>query len=131
MAGFNPQLTQSERKLRQILLEGLIKGQATPHLLDEWSKTTGTKPALLIDIFQILISEGLVKEFGHGLFVTTQVATQTIERVQAWFSNHESLTVAELRDLLEVSRKYAVPIAEWLDLMKITRRDGDLRYPVS
>ncbi|MEI7923215.1 MAG: selenocysteine-specific translation elongation factor [Planctomycetota bacterium] len=131
MAGFNPQLTQTERKLRQTLLEGLIKGQATPPLLDEWSKTTGTKPALLIDIFQILISEGLVKEFGHGLFVTTQVATQTIERVQAWFSNHESLTVAELRDLLEVSRKYAVPIAEWLDLMKITRRDGDLRYPVS
>ena len=36
-------------------------------------------------------------------------------------------TVAEFRDLFQISRKYAVPILEWLDSSSITRRNGDLR----
>jgi selenocysteine-specific elongation factor len=35
--------------------------------------------------------------------------------------------MAELRDLLQTSRKYAVPIAEYLDRIGWTERDGDLR----
>jgi selenocysteine-specific elongation factor len=37
------------------------------------------------------------------------------------------LTVAEIRDLLETTRKYAVPLCEFLDRSGITRREGDLR----
>jgi selenocysteine-specific elongation factor len=37
------------------------------------------------------------------------------------------LTVAQIRDLLGTSRKYAVPICEWLDATAATRRQGDLR----
>ncbi len=36
-------------------------------------------------------------------------------------------TVAEFRDRYQISRKYAVPILEWLDSSSITRRNGDLR----
>ena len=37
------------------------------------------------------------------------------------------MTMAELRDLLGTSRKYAVPIGEYLDRISLTRREGDLR----
>jgi selenocysteine-specific elongation factor len=36
-------------------------------------------------------------------------------------------TVAEIRDLLGTTRKYAVPICEYLDRVGLTRREGDLR----
>jgi selenocysteine-specific elongation factor len=35
--------------------------------------------------------------------------------------------MAELRDLLGTTRKYAVPIGEYLDRIGLTRREGDLR----
>jgi selenocysteine-specific elongation factor len=35
--------------------------------------------------------------------------------------------MAELRDLLGTTRKYAVPIGEYLDRTGITLRDGDTR----
>jgi selenocysteine-specific elongation factor len=35
--------------------------------------------------------------------------------------------VAEIRDLLGTTRKFAVPICEYLDRVGVTRRDGDLR----
>ena len=37
------------------------------------------------------------------------------------------MTMAELRDLLGTTRKYAVPIGEYLDRIGLTRREGDLR----
>jgi selenocysteine-specific elongation factor len=37
------------------------------------------------------------------------------------------LTVAEIRDLLGTSRKYAVPLCEYLDRAGVTVRTGDLR----
>ena len=37
------------------------------------------------------------------------------------------LTVAEIRDLLGTTRKYAVPLCEYLDRAGVTRRAGDLR----
>ena len=37
-------------------------------------------------------------------------------------------TVAEIRDLLGTTRKYAVPLCEYLDRVGVTRRDGDLRF---
>jgi selenocysteine-specific elongation factor len=37
------------------------------------------------------------------------------------------VTVAQIRDLLQTSRKYAVPLSEWLDQTGATARRGDLR----
>jgi selenocysteine-specific elongation factor len=35
--------------------------------------------------------------------------------------------MADLRDLLQTTRKYAVPIGEYLDRIGLTVRDGDAR----
>jgi selenocysteine-specific elongation factor len=37
------------------------------------------------------------------------------------------LTVADLKDRLGVSRKFAVPLLEHLDRLGVTRRKGDVR----
>jgi selenocysteine-specific elongation factor len=37
------------------------------------------------------------------------------------------VTVAEIRDLLGTTRKYAVPLCEYLDRAGVTVRSGDLR----
>ena len=41
------------------------------------------------------------------------------------------MTVAEIRDLLGTTRKYAVPLCEYLDRIGVTRREGDLRFLAS
>jgi selenocysteine-specific elongation factor len=39
----------------------------------------------------------------------------------------DQFTVAEFRDALALTRKYAVPLLEWLDAAGVTVREGDLR----
>ena len=38
-----------------------------------------------------------------------------------------NVTVGAFRDDLEISRKYAVPLLEHFDVLRVTRRDGDVR----
>jgi selenocysteine-specific elongation factor len=40
---------------------------------------------------------------------------------------HGRMTAAEFRDLLGTTRKYAVPLLEWLDAHAVTIRNGDYR----
>ena len=47
--------------------------------------------------------------------------------VKAHFAEHETLTLAELRDILSTSRKYTLAVLEYYDKNRITKKDGDLR----
>ena len=49
-----------------------------------------------------------------------QVIREQIEK-------NESLTVADLRDRVNTSRKYALPLLEYLDEIGFTQRVGDKR----
>lgn len=53
------------------------------------------------------------------------------ERIEATISSMpDGFTVADFRDALGISRKYAVPILEWADERRLTRRRGDARTPL-
>jgi selenocysteine-specific elongation factor len=49
------------------------------------------------------------------------------QRVHDKLSGGPGATVAEIRDLLGTTRKYAVPLCEYLDRIGVTKREGDMR----
>jgi len=50
-----------------------------------------------------------------------------VKRVVEHIKSQGTLTVAEVRDLFQTSRKYAKALMEHLDGQRITRRVGDER----
>jgi selenocysteine-specific elongation factor len=60
-------------------------------------------------------------------FLTTRQAAEARALVRARIEADGPMTVAAIRDLLNTSRKYAVPLCEWLDQTGATLRRGDLR----
>ncbi len=48
-------------------------------------------------------------------------------QIRERLSSGPGMTVAEIRDLLGTTRKFAVPLCEYLDRIGLTRREGDLR----
>jgi selenocysteine-specific elongation factor len=48
--------------------------------------------------------------------------------LRAAFEERGGLTLSEIRELLNTTRKYAVPTCEYLDRIGFTRREGDLRW---
>jgi selenocysteine-specific elongation factor len=50
-----------------------------------------------------------------------------VNRVRAILRDRGQITLAEVRDLFNTSRKYAQALLEHLDAIGVTRRDGDIR----
>ena len=77
---------------------------------------------------EILIKEGLLIRMGE-----IQLFNKTVQdialSVRSYFAENPTITVAQLRDLLGISRKLAVPLLEYYDLHKYTVRDGNIRRP--
>lgn len=76
--------------------------------------------------FDAMLAQGALVKVGDDLYRGSQIA-QIRARLEAHFGQHDRMTAADFRDLLGTSRKYAVPLLEWLDSHGVTIRDGDFR----
>ena len=100
------------------LLAKIDEGGFTPPL----TKELGSDPALV----RSLAASGDLVRIGD-FYLTAGRAAEARAKVRAHIETNGPITVAGIRDLLGTTRKYAVPLCEWLDSTGATRREGDLR----
>ncbi|MEP7114597.1 MAG: selenocysteine-specific translation elongation factor [Ilumatobacteraceae bacterium] len=74
-----------------------------------------------------LVRRNLIVERDGIYFHPSTIDTVANTAARMLLVNPEGFTVAQLRDELGVSRKYALPLVNELDARGITRRRGDLR----
>jgi len=80
----------------------------------------------LSQAFDTLLVRGVLVKVGDALYRGSQVE-QAHARVDSFIAANGRMTMSEFRDLLQTSRKYAVPLLEWFDGRGITVRSGDYR----
>jgi selenocysteine-specific elongation factor len=73
-----------------------------------------------------LLARGALVRVGDFVYRGSQIA-QIQARTEQFLGRSGKMTAADFRDLLGTSRKYAVPLLEWLDARGITLRSGDHR----
>lgn len=78
-------------------------------------------------MFDLLIKENVLIKIAPDFYLHRKVLDEAKEKLREAFKAKGKLRVSEIRDVLSTSRKYAVPLAEYLDKMKFTRRIGDER----
>ena len=81
------------------------------------------------DLLSLLIEQGRVVKVSDSVVFATSAYNDMVERVTAEMKARGKITLAEVRDLFQTSRKYAQAFLEHLDQRKITRRVGDERVP--
>jgi selenocysteine-specific elongation factor len=63
----------------------------------------------------------------EGLYFHAEALQEAVGRVVAFLQARQAITPQEIKDLLGISRKYAIPLLEWLDSQRLTVRLGDKR----
>ncbi|MBV8637213.1 MAG: selenocysteine-specific translation elongation factor [Candidatus Eremiobacteraeota bacterium] len=76
--------------------------------------------------FETLLARGVLVRVGEALYRGSQIE-QIHRNMASFIERNGRMTMAEFRDLLGTSRKYAVPLLEWFDGRGITVRSGDYR----
>jgi selenocysteine-specific elongation factor len=122
-----PKLSQAERKLKNELAAAFASGGFSPPDSAELAARAGARASVVPELLALLVDEGRVVELGAGLHLDFDVEAEMRRRVAERLADGSTMTMAELRDLLGTTRKYAVPIGEYLDRLGLTRREGDAR----
>lgn len=97
-------------------------GLQTEDNLSILSKNLGISEKALRDIIFSLTKEGYLVKIKEGYYLHKQVVEDMKIKILNHFSKKELLTPQDMRNIFELSRKYIIPLLEYLDTVKITIR---------
>ncbi len=106
-----------------------ILGEAglTPPMTEDLIKDSGLDSSLAYRALGQLEDEGRIQQIGQSFYIDREALTTLEEAVRTRLANGATASAAELKEAMQTSRKYAIPLLEYFDAKKITRREGDLR----
>jgi selenocysteine-specific elongation factor len=126
-ADFKPKLSINQRKLKDKIVADHVAAGFAPPEIAAYVNQAGGNAKSLGEIFDVAVAEGLLVKISNDLFLAADVEAELRKRVNERLAQGAGATVAELRDLMGTTRKFAVPLCEYLDRIGLTRREGDVR----
>ncbi|MBL8796793.1 MAG: selenocysteine-specific translation elongation factor [Planctomycetia bacterium] len=126
-ADFKPKLSANLRKLKEKVVEVYREARFQPPEPGSFAPQAGGNAANLKDLFEVCVAEGFLVRIAPDLYLHGEVEAEMRRVVTERLRSGPGLTVAEIRDMLGTTRKYAVPLCEYLDAAGVTKREGDLR----
>jgi selenocysteine-specific elongation factor len=78
-------------------------------------------------IIQLMLKENELVKISEEMLVNRAAIDKLIADVKALKTKNPKLGVGEFKDLTGVTRKHAIPLLEYLDRQRVTRRLGDER----
>ncbi|MDZ4168592.1 MAG: selenocysteine-specific translation elongation factor [Coriobacteriia bacterium] len=117
-----------EADAMSLLLPLIEAAGAAPPTLAEMLDSTGVDPGVARKALARLVSEGRLVRVSSDFHFSPAAIAAVRATLEAYFaSRSEGATTSDLREALGLSRKYAIPLLEYLDSQGITKREGDLR----
>src|SRR5207237_4739926 len=120
-------LKAEQEQMRATLLERFqsLGLQVSP--IDQIIESLKLDKATARKIVQLMLKENALAKINEELVMHRGVLDKLIADVRALKSKTPKLGVTEFKDLTGISRKYAIPLLEYLDRQRVTRRVGDER----
>jgi selenocysteine-specific elongation factor len=79
------------------------------------------------DLLNLLLEQQQVIKVSDGVVFSASAYDEMVAKVKTYAKEKGKVTLAEVRDMLGTSRKYAQALLEYMDEKKLTRRVGDER----
>jgi len=131
-ADFKPKLSAGLRKLKDKVVAEYQQARFAPPEPSSFAGAAGGNAANLKDLFDVCVAEGFLVHVIGDIFLHGEAEAEMRRLVtEKLTAGGPGLTVAEIRDLLGTTRKFAVPLCEYLDRVGVTKREGDLRQLVA
>jgi selenocysteine-specific elongation factor len=127
-ADFKPKLSGNQKKLKDRLVVAFQEARFQPPDPASFAGQAGGNAASLNDLFELCVAEGYLVKIAEDIYLHADTEAEMRRTIQDQLAGGQGLTVAEIRDLLGTTRKYAIPLCEYLDRVGLTRREGDLRF---
>lgn len=121
-------LTKRQREVLDLLLQTIAAAERTPPTHRElYAATDRLSPNDIEQLLKLCREDGTLVAVSQDLSYTPAGLELLRSDLRTLFQTRPAVTLAEIRDTLQMTRKHVVPLAEFWDAQKITIRNGDLR----
>ena len=116
-------------ELKKQIEEKFFKEGLTPRDYEEILYEFGKDFKAAEELFKVLLREGRLVKLTEKIVVHKRYLEEIEKKVREFFQKNSELTVSDFKKIVGegVSRKYLIPMLEYLDKQKITLRLGDKR----
>ena len=128
LPGFQVRLTRRQSTIRETLLALCEKSSAKAVKSEDLLRGFSLRDqADCRQVLESLLTGGELIPLAQGLLCSAAEMRRCRQTAEAWFTAHETLTLAQFRDLLGSSRDYALLVLEFWDRQGLTQREGNAR----
>lgn len=121
LVGHKPDLTPEQWHAVARVMARFRANPSTPPSYSDVERTLGH------ELLQFLLDQAQLIKASDAVLFDSESFADMERRVVAYIREHQSITVAQARDLLGTSRKYALGLLGYLDQQRVTKRVGDFR----
>ncbi len=121
-AGITPAQKSTKEKIERLVRDAGYSPPTLPQLEEQIGDSRSAK-----QMISLLIEEGTLQRVAPTLAYHKDFLDSALEKIRAHFQRADRLSVGDLKTVLGVSRKHAVPLLEYSDKIGLTARVGDYR----
>ncbi len=133
LAAHNLELSAEEKivreRLEKIYKSAKLEVPTLENALADATQNTSLNKEQARKIFQLFLNSGEIIKGSEDFYFTSEAITRLIKNLKEFAAKTPDrlIDVAAFKDIANVSRKYAIPLLEFFDREKVTRRAGDKR----
>ncbi|HEU5163142.1 MAG TPA: selenocysteine-specific translation elongation factor [Thermoanaerobaculia bacterium] len=115
----------AEGELARMIEERFREAGLAPPPVSELIKTIPQRPKTIDGVIAYLVKLGVILRLAENVYLHRDAAAAARQRLEA--HRGESVDVGWFKDLFGISRKIVIPLLEYFDKEKVTKRAGDKR----
>jgi selenocysteine-specific elongation factor len=128
LAGHEVALKADEKQLEREIVEWYReKGLTTPTFKETMARFSEYPESLVKEVLQLLLREGTLLKISETLYFSKEKFDPLVESVVQAIERDGEIDAPRFKALTGLTRKFSIPILEYLDRIKITMRIGDKR----
>lgn len=125
--GFTPRKTSLYQSIAEKIQRLYEAWAMMPEDVSRVSAKIGVSQADTMRTMELLAQDGLLIALNSSLFVSKSTWQKAKETAQKLIASGGTVTLAQYRDALGISRKYAMALLEHMDACEFTLKDGEAR----
>ena len=126
---FSPEPAPVQEEKLEKILEIFKNGGLNPPLLKELWAAIGIKKEEGENLLDFLVYKNLLVKINEDVYLHGDTYNRCLEVLKDYLQKNSRITLAQYRDLIGSSRKYAQALLEHFDSSNYTKRIGDERVP--
>lgn len=111
------------KRAEEAILKRGLQPPSPKELAEEWTE----EEEGVLAVYEHLVHEGVLVKIKSGMYFHRIPVEHLKEELINYLKRHQEITTPQFKEITKASRKYAIPLIEYFDQIKLTLRLGEKR----